>query len=124
MSRPGVVPDVDPVLVPPHNGFLVGHGSLPTECHLTPEVPGERRPRDPCSGTRVRFGLKVVISQRSISLIRPKVEDLRSEMNHAATGRLSDRICTPDRIELVDQSTNMKLRSMDGYAKTASKRLV
>jgi hypothetical protein len=45
-------------------------------------------------------------------------------MNHAATGRLSDGICPPDRIELVDQSANMKLRGMDGYAKTASNRLV
>jgi hypothetical protein len=72
--------------------------------------------------TRVRFGLKVVIrSDQLISLIHPKA---CSEMNHAATGRLSDRICTPDRIELVDQSTNMKLRGMDGYAKTASNRLV
>src|SRR5262245_2394071 len=27
-SRPWVVPDVDPVLVPPHNALLVGHHSL------------------------------------------------------------------------------------------------
>src|SRR5262245_28232992 len=34
-SRPRVVPDVDPVLVTPHNGLLVGHHSLRTKCHLT-----------------------------------------------------------------------------------------
>src|SRR6516162_2214413 len=120
-SRPGVVPDVDPVLVPPHNGVLVGHGSLPTECHLTPEVPGERRPRDPCSGDPcplwVKSGYFAAIDCFPLFF---RKRTLRSEMNHAATGRLGDRICTPDRIEFVDQSANMKLCGMDRYAKTAS----
>ena len=46
-SRPRVVPDVDPVLVTPHNGLLVGHHSLRTECHLARDFPDERRPRSP-----------------------------------------------------------------------------
>src|SRR6516225_2140587 len=33
--HPRVVPDVDPVLVPPHNALVVGHYSLRTGCHLT-----------------------------------------------------------------------------------------
>jgi hypothetical protein len=45
-------------------------------------------------------------------------------MNHATPGCLGDGVCTPDRIELVDHSTNMELGSMDRYAKTASNRFV
>ena len=69
------------------------------------------------------LGKKRFRSDRLISLIPPKA-DIRSEMNDTATGRLGDGICTPDRIELVDQSTNMELGGMDRYPKTASNRLV
>jgi hypothetical protein len=34
-----VVPDVDPVLVTPHNGLLVGHHSLRTEMSPNPGFP-------------------------------------------------------------------------------------
>ena len=58
------------------------------------------------------LGKKRFRSDRLISLIPPKA-DIRSEMNHTATGRLGDGICTPDRIELVDQSTDMELGGMN-----------
>jgi hypothetical protein len=74
-------------------------------------------------GTHVRVGLKA-LSQRSIDFLIPPKADIRSEMNDTPTGRLGDGICTPDRIELVDQSTNMELGGMDRYPKTASNRLV
>lgn len=37
---------------------------------------------------------------------------------------MGDGVCTPDRIELVDQSTDVELGCVDRYAKTASYRLV
>jgi len=45
-------------------------------------------------------------------------------MNHATAGCLGDGICPPDCIELVDQSTNVKLGGMDRYAQPTSNRLV
>jgi hypothetical protein len=50
--------------------------------------------------------------------------DIYSEMKHTTTGCMGDDICTPDRIELVDQSTDVELGCVDRYAKTASYRLV
>src|SRR5262249_51051400 len=49
---------------------------------------------------------------RSMSALPPKA-DFHSEMNHATMGCMGDGICTPDRIELVDESTNMELGGMD-----------
>lgn len=37
---------------------------------------------------------------------------------------MGNSVCTPDRIELVDQCTHVKLGRVDRYAKTASYRLV
>jgi hypothetical protein len=45
-------------------------------------------------------------------------------MNNATAGRMGDGVCTPDRIELVDQCTYMELGRVDGNAETASNRLV
>jgi hypothetical protein len=45
-------------------------------------------------------------------------------MNHTTTGGMGHGVCTPDRIEPVDQSTDVELGCVDGYAKTASYRLV
>jgi hypothetical protein len=50
--------------------------------------------------------------------------DIYLKMNHATAGCLGDGICPPDCIELVDQSTNVKLGGMDRYAQPASNRLV
>jgi hypothetical protein len=60
---------------------------------------------------------------RIMSALPPKA-DIHSEMNHATTGCMGDSVCTPDRIELVDQSTYMELGRVNRYAKTASNRLV
>jgi hypothetical protein len=46
------------------------------------------------------------------------------KMNHATAGCMGDGVGTPDRIELVDQSTYVKLGCMDGNAKMASNRFV
>jgi len=59
----------------------------------------------------------------SMSALPPKA-DIYSEMNHATTGGMGDGVCTPNRIELVDQSTDVELGCVDRYAKTASYRLV
>jgi hypothetical protein len=37
-------------------------------------------------------------------------------MNHATAGCLGDGICTSDRVELIDQSTNMELGGALGPA--------
>ena len=58
-----------------------------------------------------------------MSALPPKA-DIHSEMNHTTTGGMGDGVCTPDRIELVDQSTDVELGCVDRYAKTASYRLV
>ena len=58
-----------------------------------------------------------------MSALSPKV-DIHSEMNHATTSCMGDGVCTPDRIELVDQSTYMETGGVNRYAKTASNRLV
>ena len=54
----------------------------------------------------------------------PRKADIHSKMNHATTGCMGDGVCTPDRIELVDQSTYMELGRVNGYAKTTRNRLV
>ena len=54
----------------------------------------------------------------------PPKADIYSEVNHTTTGCMGDGVCTPDRIEFVDQSTDVELGRVDGYAKTASYRLV
>ena len=46
------------------------------------------------------------------------------KMNHATAGCMGDGVGTPDRIELVYQSTYVKLGCMDGNAKMASNRFV
>ena len=46
------------------------------------------------------------------------------KMNNATTGCMGDGVGTPDRIELVNQCTHVKLGRVDRYAKTASYRLV
>jgi hypothetical protein len=48
----------------------------------------------------------------------------RLKMNNATAGCMGDGVGTPDRIELVDQCTHVKLGRVDRYAKTASYRLV
>jgi hypothetical protein len=45
-------------------------------------------------------------------------------MNHATAGCLGDGICSPDCIELVDQSTNVELGCMGRYTKTPSNRFI
>jgi len=50
--------------------------------------------------------------------------EIYSEMNHTTTGRMGDGVCAPDRIKLVDQSTDVELGCVDRYAKTASYRFV
>ena len=46
-----------------------------------------------------------------MSRLPPKA-DIYSEMNHTTTGGMGDGVCTPDRIELIDQSTDVELSSM------------
>ena len=60
---------------------------------------------------------------RPMSALPPKA-DIHSEMNHTTTGGMGDGVCTPDRIELVDQSTDVELGCVDRYAEAASYRLV
>src|SRR6516165_11980932 len=74
-SHPRVVPDVDPVLVPPHNGFLVGHRSLPTERHLISQV--NVGPAILARGTHVRVGLSIFLGFRVDYAIDFKNETMR-----------------------------------------------
>ena len=70
------------------------------------------------------LGQKVTFrDDQPMSALPPKA-DIHLEMNHATTSCMGDGVGTPDRIELVDQSTNMELGGMDRYPKTASNRLV
>jgi hypothetical protein len=46
------------------------------------------------------------------------------KLNYATTGCMGNGISAPDRIELVDQRTDVELGRMDRYAKTASYCLV
>ena len=43
-----------------------------------------------------------------MSALLPKA-DIYSEMNHTTTGCMGDGVGTPNRIELVDQSTDVEL---------------
>jgi hypothetical protein len=43
----------------------------------------------------------------------PLKADIYSEMNHATTGCMGNGVCTPDRIELIDQCTHVKLGRVD-----------
>ena len=49
---------------------------------------------------------------------------LELEINHATAGCVCDGVGAPNCIKLVDQCTYVELGRVDGYAKTASNRLV
>src|SRR5262249_11315914 len=57
-------------------------------------------------------------SAKAASALPPR-GGIHSEVNHATTGCMGDRVCTLDRLETVRQSTYMELGRVNRYAKTA-----
>jgi len=51
-------------------------------------------------------------------------EGYRLKLNNPTAGRLGDGVGTPHSIELVDQSADVELGRMDGYAEATSNLLV